>query len=86
MRSDRPELANAQYQGGITTYLEVIIAQATALNNERTALLLLIRQMQASVSLVKAIGGGWNVNDIPTPRELAPWKSTAKAAALSESK
>jgi NodT family efflux transporter outer membrane factor (OMF) lipoprotein len=58
-------LANNRYQGGITTYLEVITAQATALSNERTAIDILSRRMTAGVNLVKALGGGWQVSDLP---------------------
>jgi outer membrane protein TolC len=59
------DLATSRYQGGITTYLEVITAQTTALQNQRTAIELLTRRMAASVLLVKALGGGWNVADLP---------------------
>jgi len=48
-----------QYQTGTVTYLNVIVAQSTALANERTALGLLGRRLAASVLLVKALGGGW---------------------------
>jgi NodT family efflux transporter outer membrane factor (OMF) lipoprotein len=58
-------LSNNRYRGGITTYLEVITAQAAALNNERTAVDILTRRMNASVNLVKALGGGWRESDLP---------------------
>src|SRR5262249_22768261 len=58
-------LSNYRYQGGITTYLEVITAQAAALTNERTAVEILSRRMAASVGLVKALGGGWREADLP---------------------
>jgi NodT family efflux transporter outer membrane factor (OMF) lipoprotein len=68
------ELANAQYQGGITTYLQVITAQAIALSNELTAVQLKTRRMTASVSLVQALGGGWNASQVPTPEDVTPHK------------
>ena len=58
-------LSTTLYKGGLTNYLQVITAQSTALANERTAVDLLTRRMQASVLLVKAIGGGWTVSQIP---------------------
>ncbi len=64
------DLANSRYQGGITTYLEVITAQTAALANQRTAIELLTRQMVASVLLVKALGGGWTVQDLPAARTV----------------
>ena len=48
-----------QYQAGTVAYLNVLVAQTTALANERTALGLLGRRLAASVLLVKALGGGW---------------------------
>lgn len=53
------EFATNQYKAGIVNYLNVISAQTTALGNERTAVELLNRRMNASVLLIKALGGGW---------------------------
>ncbi len=58
------DIANSRYVGGVTTYLDVITAQTTLLNNERLATQLLGQQMVTSVSLVKALGGGWDVTQI----------------------
>jgi outer membrane protein TolC len=59
------DLSTTRYRGGVTNYLEVTTAQSAALADEVTALNILIRRMNASVLLVKAIGGGWNVSQIP---------------------
>ncbi len=56
------ELAANRYRGGVTTYLEVVVAQASALANRRAALNILSRRMTASVLLVKALGGGWHAS------------------------
>jgi NodT family efflux transporter outer membrane factor (OMF) lipoprotein len=48
-----------QYLTGTVAYLNVIVAQSTALANERTSLVLLGRRLTASILLVKALGGGW---------------------------
>jgi outer membrane protein, multidrug efflux system len=57
-------IANNRYVGGVTTYLDVITAQSTLLSNERLATQLLGQQMVSSVYLVKALGGGWDANDL----------------------
>ena len=49
-----------QYKAGITTYLQVVSAQATALAAQRSSADILARRMTASVQLVKALGGGWD--------------------------
>jgi outer membrane protein TolC len=60
------QLATNRYQGGVDTYLQVISAQTFALTNERNAVDILQRRMDASVLLIKAIGGWWNVSNLPT--------------------
>jgi len=55
-------LADVRYQSGIDIYLNVIIAQTALLNNQRTALNLQMQQLMASVQLIKALGGGWDVS------------------------
>ena len=58
-------LSITRYKGGIVNYLEVITAQNAALADEVTEVSIRTRRMQASVLLVKAIGGSWNVSQIP---------------------
>jgi NodT family efflux transporter outer membrane factor (OMF) lipoprotein len=54
------DLAMQRYQGGAVGYLEVVTAQSTALANERTAIDIARRRLDASVLLVKALGGRWD--------------------------
>ena len=55
-------IALNQYQAGTTSFLAVVVLQASALNTERTALTIQGRRLTASVGLIKALGGGWNAN------------------------
>jgi NodT family efflux transporter outer membrane factor (OMF) lipoprotein len=59
------QIFNNRYVGGIDTYLQVVTAQTTALANERNDIDIMRRQMDASVQLIKALGGGWNVTNLP---------------------
>jgi NodT family efflux transporter outer membrane factor (OMF) lipoprotein len=59
------QLFTNRYKGGVDTYLQVITAQTAALSNERNQVDILRRRMDASVLLVKAVGGGWKVMDLP---------------------
>jgi NodT family efflux transporter outer membrane factor (OMF) lipoprotein len=52
-------IALFQYKSGIVSYLNVVVAQSTALANERASLTLRGRQLASSVALVKSMGGGW---------------------------
>jgi NodT family efflux transporter outer membrane factor (OMF) lipoprotein len=58
-------LSNNRYTGGVTSYLEVITAQSAALADERAAADILTRRAVASVLLIKALGGGWDVSKLP---------------------
>jgi NodT family efflux transporter outer membrane factor (OMF) lipoprotein len=60
------EISTDRYKGGLATYLEVTSAQSIALANERTAVQLLKQRTTASVQLIKALGGGWNVSNLPS--------------------
>jgi NodT family efflux transporter outer membrane factor (OMF) lipoprotein len=59
------QIFNNRYVGGLDNYLQVVTAQTTALINERNDIDIMRRQMDASVLLIKALGGGWNVTDLP---------------------
>ncbi len=54
-----------RYVGGLDTYLQVVTAQNTALQNERNDIDIMRRRMVASVLLVKALGGGWTTAQLP---------------------
>jgi len=59
------ELADIRYRGGVTSYLEVTIAQSAALSDELTAVNILGRRMVDAVTLVQALGGGWDRSALP---------------------
>jgi NodT family efflux transporter outer membrane factor (OMF) lipoprotein len=54
-----------RYKGGVDTYLQVITAQTATLTNQRTEVDIRRRRMDASVLLIKALGGGWNTSSLP---------------------
>jgi len=59
------ELANTRYVGGVTSYLEVTTAQSAALSDELAAVNILGRRMVDAVTLVQALGGGWDRTALP---------------------
>jgi NodT family efflux transporter outer membrane factor (OMF) lipoprotein len=59
------QLFTNRYEGGVDNYLQVITAQTVALTNERNDIDIARRRMDASVLLVKAVGGGWNTTQLP---------------------
>ena len=64
------DLALNRYRAGVTTYLDVITAQNALLANQRAAVGIRTRRMQAAVLLTKAVGGGWRRSELPSQRDL----------------
>jgi NodT family efflux transporter outer membrane factor (OMF) lipoprotein len=64
------EISTIQYRGGLANYLQVITSQTSTLQNQRTAVDILTRRMVASVSLIQALGGGWDASQLPSSQEL----------------
>ena len=62
-------LSQTRYEGGVTSYLEVITAQNAALSDEVTAVNILGRRMASAVLLIQALGGGWNKTELPSRPE-----------------
>src|SRR5580700_1570965 len=63
------DLSNTRYEGGVTSYLEVITAQNAALSDEVTAVNILGRRMASAVFLIEALGGGWDRSSLPNRPE-----------------
>jgi NodT family efflux transporter outer membrane factor (OMF) lipoprotein len=64
------QIFNDRYIGGADPYLQVLTAQTIALQNERNDVDILRRRMDASVLLIKALGGGWTVSELPKTAQL----------------
>jgi NodT family efflux transporter outer membrane factor (OMF) lipoprotein len=59
------DLFQTRYEGGVDTYLQVVTWQTAALNDQRNDLDILRRRLDASVLLIKALGGGWDTSQMP---------------------
>ena len=59
------DLSVTRYEGGVTSYLEVIVAQNAALSDELTAVNILGRRLASAVQLIQALGGGWDRSALP---------------------
>ena len=61
------------YEDGLDNYLSVAVAQVQALAAQTAEVKILTRQMQASVSLIRALGGGWTVQALPNEKQTLPF-------------
>jgi NodT family efflux transporter outer membrane factor (OMF) lipoprotein len=80
------ELSEQRYKGGVTSYLEVTIAQSAALSDEVTSVNILGRRMVAAVQLIQALGGGWDSSSLPQHPECCGKLATATTPAVPPSK
>jgi len=72
------DITTAQYKAGTATYLQVE-TQQTALFAEQKAIVdLLTRRMVSSVLLVEALGGGWDISQLPEVSALSASDKRAK--------
>ncbi len=64
------ELALSRYETGVGPYLDVITAQTLLLGAEQAVVTLHVSSMTAAVSLVEALGGGWDVSKLPSASDV----------------
>jgi multidrug efflux system outer membrane protein len=57
------------YKDGLDNYLSVAVAQVQALASQLTEVQIRMRQIQAAVSLIRALGGGWTVQVLPAEKQ-----------------
>ncbi len=65
------QLTLNQYRAGTVAYTSVVTAQAIALGDAQTLLTIRQNRLVASVSLIQALGGGWEAGSIVTARGTA---------------
>ncbi|WP_233840175.1 efflux transporter outer membrane subunit [Dyella sp. 2HG41-7] len=58
------DLSMTQYKHGAVSYLDVVQAQTVALQEQRGLLQLDTQRLRASVQLIRALGGGWSVDQL----------------------
>jgi len=64
------DLEKYRYQTGLDPYLNLLTTQTTLLLAQQTLLNLQVQQMTSAVLLVEALGGGWDVSQLPTPQQV----------------
>jgi NodT family efflux transporter outer membrane factor (OMF) lipoprotein len=65
------KLEIARYETGVDPYLNVVTLQTTLLSNQETLASLHVLEMTSSVTLIEALGGGWDLSQLPTPAQVS---------------
>jgi NodT family efflux transporter outer membrane factor (OMF) lipoprotein len=76
------DLSMERYRLGINSYLNVITAQITLLQNQQAAVSIQSQQMTSAVQLVTALGGGWNESDLVAVKRVLRGKPPGPADVL----
>jgi len=66
------QIATNRYSEGIVNYLDVVTAQTSYLQAKRNAEQVRTRRLQASVNLIRALGGGWSSMQMSKPPSSEP--------------
>jgi NodT family efflux transporter outer membrane factor (OMF) lipoprotein len=66
-------ISTTLYNAGLDNYLSVAVAQVEALTARTSEVQIQVREMQAAVALIRALGGGWTVDALPDERQTLPF-------------
>jgi NodT family efflux transporter outer membrane factor (OMF) lipoprotein len=69
------ELTSELYMGGLASSLELIYAQVQTLEARINAVQIKADLLRSSVSLLRALGGGWNRNQLPADEQIQPFNT-----------
>ena len=68
------DVSTEQYQAGTVNYLNVLSAQTIVFSDQLALLDIQTRRLTSSVSLIEALGGGWDAATLPSAQEIARGK------------
>jgi NodT family efflux transporter outer membrane factor (OMF) lipoprotein len=74
------EIAMSRYQTGLDPYLNVITAQTTLLSDQQAEVTLRVSEMTAAVQLIQALGGGWDLKELPGASDVTSKEAATKAS------
>ena len=66
-------ISTTLYNAGLDNYLSVAVAQVQALTAHTSEVQVQVRQMQAAVALIRALGGGWTMQGLPNEQQTLPF-------------
>jgi NodT family efflux transporter outer membrane factor (OMF) lipoprotein len=73
------DIATSRYQTGLDPYLDVLIAEDTLLGDRQTLVTLRVSEMMAAVQLIQALGGGWDVTQLPAASQVTSKQASPHA-------
>jgi outer membrane protein TolC len=74
------DIEMSRYQTGLDPYLDVLTAQTTLLSDQQTQVALRVSEMTAAVELIQALGGGWDVTQLPSASQVTSKEAPKRVA------
>jgi NodT family efflux transporter outer membrane factor (OMF) lipoprotein len=74
------DIATSRYQMGLDPYLDVLISENTLLSDQQTLVTLRVSEMMAAVQLIQALGGGWDIAQLPAASQVTSTGTPRQAA------
>lgn len=71
------DLEMGRYETGVDPYIDVVALQDTLLANQQLLATIQVQEMINAVTLIETLGGGWDLTQLPTPKQVS--KSPSKA-------
>ncbi|HTW49098.1 MAG TPA: efflux transporter outer membrane subunit [Acidobacteriaceae bacterium] len=65
------DMEMSRYNTGVDPYIDVVTAQTTVLGNQESLNAMQVSEMMSAVELVQALGGGWDLSQLPSPRQVS---------------
>ena len=65
------DLEQGRYQTGLDPYITLLTTQTALLSTRQVLVTAQVQQMSSAVLLIEALGGGWNVSDLPTVKQVS---------------
>jgi NodT family efflux transporter outer membrane factor (OMF) lipoprotein len=66
------DIATSRYQGGLANYLDVVSAQQNLFGAQRLAIQIRGEELETSVGLITALGGGWDAASLAALKAVPP--------------
>jgi NodT family efflux transporter outer membrane factor (OMF) lipoprotein len=63
-------LEMGRYETGVDPYVDVVTAQTTLLADQQTLATIQVEEMTSAVTLIEALGGGWDLSQLSPPSQL----------------
>lgn len=64
------DMEMGRYNTGIDPYIDVVTAQTTVLGDQQSLNAMQVSEMMSAVQLVQALGGGWDLSQLPSPGQV----------------